>query len=261
MNFIKKICEKRKITKQLIKTYELGGFATIEDSLAKLCKEHEDIAIYFFKYFNKSYENGDEFFRDIMQSQKIVISSKILRESINNKHIVTYLAYYKDRLTKEQIFSILNENFSSYYNSYTENLYTIMRYVLGREYYNIINSLIIKYPTYQSACDIGRAIVLSENYSDMMIDAMITTNNLEEMNNLRVAMKIRHVDIPKKLNDKIEELEKKQAEEYRKITEEIDKEKYYYKPEDKVIDDKEIEKQKRKLNQSQEKLQASINNL
>lgn len=262
MNFIEKLYKKRKIAKQLIKTYTLGGFDAIEDSLAKLCNEHEDFAIYFFKYFNGLYENDVEFFRNVMESQKIVISSNILRASIYNKYLPMYFANYRNRLTKEQIISILNENFSFYYSDNAENLFTIMRYhVLGDEYNDLLNALIIKFPTYESAYYIVCAIERSSDYSDKMIDAMIATNNLDAMIDLRAVLKIRDVDIPKKLEDKIEELEKKKDEKLRKKIEKYDKEleKYQDKPEEYTAEY--IEKQKRKLKQSQDKLQASVNNL
>ena len=119
MNLIK-LFHQRKITKQLIKTYELGGFSAIEGILAKLVKENEDAAIYFFRYYNGSYtcSSIDDFYKRVIESKKIVLSDRILRSSIYNKYFCNYFQNYKDDLTKEQIISILEENFNFYYSKY-----------------------------------------------------------------------------------------------------------------------------------------------
>ena len=239
MNLIK-LFHQRKVAKQLIKTYELGGFSAIEDSLAKLVKENEDAAIYFFRRCNSSFASYD-FFKSVMGSKKIVLSNKILRSAIYNEYFYMYLETHKDELPKEQIISILQENFDSYYSNYSNDLYHIKEIALNNsEYYDIICSLIIKFPTYKSAQDIRLVMSWANNYSEKMIDAMIATNNLEELMLLKQTMEIKKLSVPEKLKNKINELIRERSIE---------------------SDPKKEEKRLTKLEKSQAKLDESIKKL
>ncbi len=243
MGFIKEFYEKRKIAKQILNTYKLGGFEAIEDSLAKLVNEREDIAIYLFKYINGIFGVNYDFFSSVMKSKKIVFSSNIIASSIPNRYLYIYFNNHKDVLTTEQIISILEENFDSYYDNYAEDLYRIINYATDSKYYDTINSLIIKYPTYESAYYIRSAMRRSKNYSDEMIDAMIATNNLEELQLLKKDILYNDFNgdsISKKLDDKLNESEEKKFKHSHSKTD---------------------EKKTSKLQKSKEKLDECIKNL
>ena len=238
MNFIKKFYEKRKITNQLLKTYSLGGFKTIENVLAKLTQEHEDIAIYLFKYINTMPALKYDFYNGVLSSKKIHLSNNIIEESIPNRFFHIYFENHKDELSQARIIYILENNFISYYDDYAADLYRLMELALNdAKYYETINSLIIKFPTYESASYIRRAMKISQDYSIEMVAAMIATNNLEELKLLRHDMSYQ---IPNALKNKIKELEEK---------------------ENKHSSSKAIKKKAAKLATLREKLDESINKI